>query len=388
MNEEKREDIIRIAFVLPRLEIGGVGRSLLTLLDALNQKHNVEIHILLFHKSGELLSHVPAWVHVEQIEGMDHQENLRSFVARILRQKGLRIFFNFAKKLYHWFGYQGKTKKKREFDIAVGYQDGAATWYVAKNIDAGKKVAFIHTDFKKAQYNCNQERKAYLQFNQIYCVSSGARESFLQVLPEFKDKTQVFPNIINPDGVRELSNQAKNFQDDFVGIRLLSVGRLSHEKGLDKAVRVLKRLLDEGHHVRWYVIGQGPEKNSLETLVKEMKVEKDFYFMGIMENPYGFMSKCDVYVQPSSYEGYSIAVAEARALCRPIVACDFAGAKDQLDSGVNGLICGLKEEDLYHELKKIISNEEMRACFTSTLEKQLETNFYLNQATLEEFVSL
>lgn len=101
-----------------------------------------------------------------------------------------------------------------------------------------------------------------------------------RLLSELKDKTEVFHNIISPTSIREMSKHGEGYDDNFDGIRLLTVGRLSSEKGQDLMIKVVKQLKDDGYNVRWYAIGEGTLRVTCEKLIKKYNLEGGLYFIG------------------------------------------------------------------------------------------------------------
>lgn len=369
-NSLGEKNFINIAIVMPDMELGGAERSLLTFIEMFKEK-NVSISLLLFHRTGTLLSYVPDWVTVVELPEVGRLDSLRKKILNFLVRCGLSRFFDILKYFYHLVGSEvnfGKKYNNIDYDVVVAYKDGTATWF-ARNISAKVKIAFFHTDFIRAGYNSIKEEKVYDNFEQIYCVSSAAKRSFVQALPSLAEKISVFYTIIDQKKLYSLAKFGPKFLDDFNGIRILTVGRLSHEKGLNKAIKALALLKMHGYSVRWYIVGDGCEKSNLIKLISANHLQDDFIFLGEVENPYRLMADCDIYVQPSNYEGYCLAIAEARALCCPIVACDFSGAREQIVDKETGIITGMSAENLYDGISELIRDTQLREKIKNNLKK-------------------
>jgi len=372
---------VRIAFIMPDMELGGVEKSLISLLEAIGDQNGFCITLLLFRKCGLLLKNIPSWVEVKEISGGRKLDAFRKKTASFLAKAGLKCLFNAFKRLYHSFGSEINFSKKtinNQFDVAIAYKDGAATWFTAKNMIAKVKIAFVHTDFVHAGYVAKQEEKIYLNFDRIYCASGAAKESFVCLLPNLLEKTLVFYDLVDGQHLFCCATDGPSFPDDFKGTRILTVGRLSQEKGLDKAIHVLQHLKSDGYQVRWYVIGKGRENSNLRKLTQEFHIEEDFKFLGEQDNPYRMVSDCDIYVQPSNYEGYCIALAEARILCRPVVACDFAGAREQILQGETGIITEMMPEAIYEGIKSLLNDDKLKKQIIENLNKS-DNNFLQEQ---------
>lgn len=361
-----------IVFVVPKLGIGGVERSLISLLKQMPEDR-FRVTVLTFLPGGELESQLPSSVTIRRAEGAGRQESIRATMSSFLRKLGFTALFHLAKKLYHKFGSAAVSRSApgERFDIAVAYADGLATWYTAENIEADTKIAFVHTDVQRAGYDAAREQKVYAGYDKIYLGSQASRKAFLTLLPETEGKTAILPNAIDVAEILRLAEQEDPYPPGDVGCRLLTVGRLSHEKGVEKIPQLLRMLKDAGQNVHWYVVGDGPERENLRQQAQKLGVAESLSLTGALENPYPYIRGCDVYVQPSNYEGYCIALAEARALCVPAVACDFSGAAEQLQSGVDGFVTGMTTDELFPAILELVTDAQKRADFSASLrEKQ------------------
>lgn len=371
----------RILFVIPDLEVGGVQRALVTLLNAA-PLDKLDITLLTFREGGKLHAQLPHQVHVKVEPQIGQAEKLRATVSKILRQCRLNGLFDFAKRIYHYSGkIMAKANNDGEYDAAVAYSDGLATWYVSKSVQAAKKIAFVHTDFTQAGYKARQEREIYSSFEQIVFASQAARRSFLAVLPEWEERTVILPNAVDIQQVLKLAEEPIPCLKKGV-VKLATVGRLSHEKGVEKIPPLLRRLKDAGQKVCWYVVGDGPERDNLLRQARKLGVEEELILVGQLENPYPYMRACDVYVQPSEYEGYCIALAEARLLCRPIAVCDFAGAGEQIENGVTGFVTGRMVEDLFPSILALVSQPQKRIEFERVLAQRQDAEKTMMQVHL------
>lgn len=356
----------KVVFVLPRMGLGGVERSFLGLMQYA-PRQELDITLILLASGGELLEDVPEWVHIRYASAGGGTEDLRSSISEILKKLKMQRLFAFAKSVYHRVGPKLRHRKNHEvFDVAIAYSDGLATWYVADAIMAAKKVAFVHTDFLRAGYNAHSERPVYQGFETIYFGSMLSQQHFLEVLPELYLKTKLLPNCIDQKRIRLLSEErCERLESN--ATRLMTVSRLSPEKGLEKIPIILSKLYADGLKVHWYIIGGGSEEAHLRAEAIRLGVENSLTLLGPKKNPYPYMAQCDIYVQPSNYEGYCIALAEAKALQLPCVACSFSGAEEQIQSGITGFVSGMDASELYRSLKPLVEREDLRRVFQENL---------------------
>jgi len=167
--------------------------------------------------------------------------------------------------------------------------------------------------------------------------------------------------------------------------KILTVARLSHAKGIDNAIRALKLLKDRGYHnIAWYVVGYGGDEAMIRKLIEENELKDSFILLGKHINPYPFMKACDLYVQPSRYEGKAVTVREAQILAKPILITNYPTAPSQIDNGVDGLICEKSIEGIADGIEILYKNEELRI----KLSKYCRITNYENNTELEKLYEL
>ena len=200
-----------------------------------------------------------------------------------------------------------------------------------------------------------------------------AKEKLDKLLPQFKSKTETFKNIIPSRQIIKMAEEDKGFEDDFQGIRILTVGRLSKEKGQDLTIEVCARLKKEGYPIRWYCIGEGAAREEYEELIKLKGLENDYILLGSQSNPYPYMKQCDIYVQSSRHEGYCITLAEAKCFASPIISTRVTGVDEHLTHEETGIITDFNEEEMFYSIKQLIDDEILY----STIKRNLkaEANF-------------
>ena len=385
----------KIIFVGEFMLCGGVEKSLISLLNYLDP-YDYSVTLLLLKKRGVLMSQIPEYVNVIEMdlplnEEFDILYGKSNALKRAFKEKK---YFQFVKKVVRGIylnlisrsdeekrvNYYRMLDKKfayinENYDLAIDYMGYGLlnTFFVAKKINARKKLTWIHfdpkigmSDFKALQY--------YLRYyDQIITVSKEIFNQTSIIIPEMVDKLKVFYNIINKEDIYKQATLENVFDDDYEGERILSVGRLDLSKGFDIAIPIIRKLLDEQYNIKWYIIGEGNLRDELESLIIKYNLQDYIILLGQKINPYPYMSKCDYYFQPSRHEGYGIAVAEARAFCKPMVVTDFAGAKEQLRNNTTGLIVKCNENELYNGLKTLLDNCALCDKLNSNLRKELST---------------
>ncbi|GGE30543.1 glycosyl transferase [Pullulanibacillus camelliae] len=375
----------KLLFMLINLNVGGTEKALLNMLQMLPKDYQTTLLVL--EEKGGFINHLPANIHLKVInEGVALKRLLNQspyHAARALLKQGaalkaiaLLFFYLFSKlfnvrMLYYWYLLRKEAPLKEHYDLAVAYAGPMdfISYFIVKKVKAGKKVQWIHFDIRKIGFDVQLAAQLYQYFDKIYIVSNEAKQHFDEHLPRFKAKTEVFHNVIAKEEIQRLAREAQGFSDPFDGLRILTVGRLSKEKGQDLALETFIKLKDEGYNIHWYCIGEGPLRTELEAVIHKHHLEEQFILLGEQTNPYPFMKGCDLYVQPSRHEGYCMTLAEARCLCRPIVVTAFAGAYEQLLDAYDGWIAQ-NTEDLYRKIKHLIELPKERDRLVNTLIKE------------------
>ena len=249
---------------------------------------------------------------------------------------------------------------EEEYDLAIDYFGYATftTFYLAEKVKAKKKVTWLHSIFSRFQPQAFEEW--YKKMDVIFACSQMVKKDFESIFPTIQT-VKVFYNIINPQLIRKKADFSGGFEDQFSGIRILTVGRICHEKGIDIAAQAYNLLKNAGYNIRWYIMGNGSDIEKENVIKKVNPLNRaDFIFLGIKENPYVYMKQCDIYVQPSRFEGYCTTTNEARILGCPIVMTDVSGAEEQLENGKTGLIVEKESSAIYDAVKQFIEYPDFR----------------------------
>lgn len=371
-----------VLFVINTLGRAGAEKAMIELLRQFPTKqYEVSVYVLL--GQGELAAELP-----EEVTLLNHNYQEISVLSKEGRRHLVRTviscFFRnggIGKKLAClWGNGIAMLKKKKlqpdkllwrliadgaeypakEYDLAVAYLEGAAAYFVADHVKAKKKAAFVHIDYGSAGYTRKLDKDCYRAYDKIFAVSGEVREGFLRCYPEYQEKTEIFHNIIDRERVKQRAAEAGGFSDDFTGIRLLTVGRLNYQKAYDIALLALKQLREKGYPVRWYVLGEGEERETLEKQRKTLGLEQDFVLCGARENPYPYYRQCDIYVHATRFEGKSIAIEEAQILGCAIIASDCNGNREQLVPYEDGILCELSPDGIAAKVIQLVEDEDLR----------------------------
>lgn len=337
----------KILFVLSNMNIGGTEKAFLNLADTLSPEE-YDVTLLLLEKKGGFIYSVPSWIHLETMEAYSAikreimepplpiiGEYLKS--GRLLRAVCLfftHVMFKLTgnRTLYYKFVLRG-THCLSGYDAAIAYSGpfDFITAFVLFKVHAAKKIQWIHFDVSKFCFNTRTCRSLYQRFDEINVVSNEARLSLIDKMPGLEAKIKTRYNTVSADRCIEMADLGRGFEDEHNKMRIVTLGRLSEEKGQGIIPAVAAALRELGVQFKWYLIGEGPLRGELLTLAEQFKLENELVLLGSKSNPYPYLKQADVYVQTSVHEGYCISLAEAKLFGMPIVSTDFAGAHEQLD---------------------------------------------------------
>ena len=120
----------------------------------------------------------------------------------------------------------------------------------------------------------------------------------------------------------------------------------------------------------WYIIGEGAERNALEQQIIQNELTSCVVLLGIKENPYPYIKQTTIFVQPSRYEGKSIAIDEAKLLLKPIIVTNFSTVKDQIEHNVTGIIAEINSESIANAIENLLSNDAVQKQLSENLATQ------------------
>ena len=373
-----------ILFVMSNLECGGAEKALISMLEVFDySKYNVDL--LLFNQKGIFLNKVPKEVNIlEEPFGYKYYDmSVKQAVVELLSKGKIKDAFG---RLVSMFIYKIEKDSSRcnqrvwkyissmfgnldkEYDVAIGYLEGHSIYYCVDNVKSKKKIGFIHNDYDKLGLNPIGDKKYFKYLDKIVTVSNECTEVLKYKFPEYKDRVEIMHNIVSPKVIENMSLENIDLKKE--NITLVTVGRLNKQKGYDLAIEACKLLIDKGYDLKWYVIGEGTERNKLEELIRRYNLENRFILLGLKENPYPYIKQADIYVQTSRFEGKSIAIDEAKILHKPIVVTNFTTVKDQISDGINGLVVEMNSDAICKGIEKLLLNSDLKERLVQNLIKE------------------
>lgn len=392
----------KILFIMPSLFIGGAERSLLGMLNMIDYSA-YEVTLFLYRHEGEFLQYIPPKVNL--IPPMEEYATFDVPIKDLLFSKkwrfGIaRIWSKIAMKAHCiktqdqpgvWMAMQYISKSllpllpdiPGKYDVAISFL-GVPDVLVDKT-NAKKKVAWNHTDYTILNPDKHRDREVYSKIDHIVSVSTPCTTQFLKVYPELSNKAVTIENLLSIDFLKQqASEQVTDMvrkEHEFI---LLSVGRFSDAKNFDNVPAICKKIRESEKDVIWYIVGYGSDESLIRQKIHENRMEDFVILLGKKSNPYPYIKNCDVYVQPSRYEGKAVTVREAQALHKPVVITNFATSSSQLADGYDGIIVPMDNEGCARGIVQLLDDKQkMKRLSDNT--RQVD---YSNNSELEKLYQI
>ena len=362
----------KILMVAQTLSGGGTEVALVELINHLDTK-KYEITLLLMDKDTSFIDRIKRKIKIKYLKFDDmfwhNLVSMNTMVGKAIKKaninNSLKIYDMALKHIY-------SSVFNKRYDLAIDFYGYGSftTAIVADKVNASKKVTWLHD--AKMSWIKNVE-EYFDKYNKIFCVSKSVKVSFDKLYPQIDNKSEVFYNLIDKTNIIRKSTEfvPHNFKKNKFNI--VSVGRLTEQKGFDIALESAKILKNRGLNFQWFVVGEGRDRKKLEKKMRKLNLNNFFFFLGQRANPYPYIKNGNVFVLPSRHEGYGLAVLEARVLKKPVIVSNIPVYKEQIINNKNGLISELNAEDL--------SNKIMKLYYDSDLQEKID--LYLNKENID-----
>jgi glycosyltransferase involved in cell wall biosynthesis len=374
----------KLLFVMNNLNCGGAEKSLISLLQTIDYSL-YEVDLFLFKHEGMFLKKLPAEVNVLEapayypyfdmsiktavVDCVKHSR-FRIAAARIGAGFVYRTEKNAARSEQRAWRYLSRSLASltKEYDAAIGFLEKTPIYYIIEKVKAKTKIGFIHNDYDKLGMDPGIDTAFFDRLDYLVTVSEECVKLLKERFPRFEHKIELMLNIVSPAAILDLAVDELKLPK--AGFTIASVGRLNYQKGFEMAVEACEQLIQDGYDLKWYIVGDGHEREKLERLVKAKKLEHALILTGQQENPYPYIKQCDLYVQTSFFEGRCLTITEAKILKKPIVSTDFTVIYDQLEHEQNGLIVKQDAISIYEGVKRLLDDESLRQRFVDNLQKE------------------
>lgn len=257
---------------------------------------------------------------------------LLALLARINYRKVTNYSWNCIKKTLEI--------NKKKYDVAIAFKDGLCWYYTSEFVNSEKKYAWNHVEYKYIKSDINYDKSILNKFNKVFCVSKASYNHIKKYFG-FENKFQVLYNYINTNEI--ISKSKQDVINNVNTLKITTVGRLAKEKGYSLVLKACKKLKVMNTNFIWYILGDGNEYGKIKKFVLKNSLEKNVILLGSIDNPYPYMKQCDLYVQPSRYEGFGLTLSEAKILSKRIIATNIPQFLEQDDGLIAYINFNLKE---------------------------------------------
>lgn len=371
----------KILFGITGLTIGGAERVLVDLVNKLSSDYDITIFTI--YPKGELEKELNKNVKLKSLYNKPYKE-LSKIGQKLIAPLKVLLFKN---SIYN-------KKIKDNYAEEIAFLEGPITRLFSVKNERAKKIAWIHNDISKvfgqgikSKIKKHLDEKVYDKYDNLVFVSKDNLEKFNKTYTNLnvsKEHKKVIYNYIDKERIIKKSNENIDIPFDKNSINFVTVSRLVYQKGIDRLIKVHKKLIKSGYKHNFYVIGNGPEKEKLEKLIKENNVEKTFHLLGQKENPYPYIRKANYFCLLSRFEGYGMVLEEAKILEKKIIITDTA-AREAVEGYSNKIILENTEEGIYNGLLDVLENNKQEG---KTRENEEKKEQYDNSSIIEEVKEL
>ena len=371
---------MRVFISMHYMELGGAEISLIGLLQALDySKYDVDLFV--HRHQGELMAFIPKEVNV--LPEITAYACIESPLTEAIRRRQFGVVWGRLKAKWRARRYQPRNaalpqcaifqyvaqevepylpslEHYGEYNLAISYLQPHN--YVLGKVKAKKKICWIHTDYTKVEFDVDAELPIWTAYDHIVSISPDVTKTFLRIFPSLENRIVEIENILSSEFVRKRAEEtdvSEEMPRYDKRVNILSVGRFSEAKNYDNVPDICRRVRVQGVDLRWYIIGFG-DVSLIRQKIHEAGMEEYVILLGKRTNPYPYMKTCDIYAQPSRYEGKSVTVREAQMLCKPVVITNYPTAKSQIQDGIDGVIVPMDNEGCAKGIADFIKNKQLQ----------------------------
>lgn len=395
------------------LEIGGAETALIGMLQAIDYTR-YDVHLFLHAHRGEMMQFIPKEVNL--LSEIKEYAHIECSMKQALLDGCWGVLYGRLKAKWLTRKYVKRKKAKEsaaglqyvaecvspflpslysfgEYDLAISFLTPHN--YVLDKVCAKKKICWIHTDYSVVDVNVKKELPIWSAYDNIVSISDDVTKSFLRTFPTLDTKVLMIENILSPSFVRQRSKLItqieieKEMPREENGIRILSIGRFCEAKNYDNVPEICRRVNkklteNEKFSVKWFLIGYGGDESLIRQKIRETGMENHVIILGKRSNPYPYIKACDIYVQPSRYEGKSVTVREAQMLCKPVVVTNYPTASSQIIDGKDGIIVPMDNQGCAEGIVNLINDKSKQ----EEIINYLKTHDYGNEKEVEKIYEL
>ena len=362
----------KILFVLDSLRIGGAEKSLITLLSLLDYE-KYEVDLQLITRTGKFLSYVPREVNILPSTAWEQ------YIALPLWKKFFKISLSWT-RLYTAFIL--RTKKiigreidvfmwktisphintlEKDYDVAIGYGQYLPSFFVVDKVNAKRRVGYVNTLMSPPESLIDTLQQNFKNLDLIVAVSQDAKSSIVKLFPYLNNRIEIIRDSISKSNIEKMAREYTPLFRKEANLKIATAARLyDGAKGMDILLKTALYLKNKGVNYHWVVMGNGGFRPQMDSFIREHHLEQNLLLLGETPNPYPYIKHATLYVQTSRFEGYGLALAEARLLNTPIVTTSYEGWEMQMLHLKNGYVAGMSPESVGDAIIYMLEHPELR----------------------------
>lgn len=391
----------KVIILMPSMFIGGAERSLLGLLETFDYSR-YDVSLFLYRHEGEFLKYIPKEVHLlpEIPQYRTFDTPIRSLLFSSRARFGLRRLLSKAAMWLHtrltserqgvWMAMQYTARFLQsllpdipgEYDLGIMYLGIADT--LVNKVTAKKKITWNHTDYDTLFPNRAMDQETYSKIDAIVSVSPDCTAKVKAYYPALVGKAVTIENTLAGQFVKNSAEEPQTDMPADGATLLLSAGRFCEAKNFDNVPDICRRLVENGLDIKWYLIGYGGDEPLIRQKISEAGMQERVIVLGKKDNPYPYMRACDLYVQPSRYEGKAVTVREAQLLGKPVVITRYATSASQLEDGMDGVIVPMDNAGCAAGIAELLRDPERMRLLSENCTKR----DYTNSAEIQKIYAL
>lgn len=365
----------KILFKVNSLGIGGVERLTVDILNNLSfddkefvlllEKRDENDLLYQIKKEIEIIYLIPRWLE-EKVKKIKEKKR-KNIYYKIQYGILLEIERHFLKKTIRNYIKNNNVK------LFVDYA-GSSLKYVDKIGKNIKKVVWLHMANKKVS---EAKKKRYVKklrnYDRIITICNEMREELLKLDNSLKDKVEVIYNFVDEESIKLKMKDEIKIKKLLENRYCMMLGRIEKHKDYITAIKAFAKLRKDNIEEKLYIVGEGAFLKEIEKEIKINNLENDIYLIGKTQNPYPLLKNADIFIHTSRAEGFGLVLVEAANCGVPVISSDYkVGAKEILENGKNGMLFRVgNEEELYENIKLLLSNNELKKKYVSEFNSSL-----------------
>lgn len=327
---------MKILQIVPDLELAGAQTMLENLAMELIKHEDLKVEIVVFYSKKTSISE-----RLEKNNIKIHYLGKKKGFDVLLLWKLKSIIKNFQPDIIHTHRY---TLAYIIFTLVL--------------IRKINKINVVHTIHNIAEKEVppKTQRLYNLYFHKKNIIPVAISEQVHKsVISRYNLKEEEVPIIYNGIDLKKCRIKGNYKFNNF----LLHVGRFSEQKNHEELIESFGKCLQINPKLKLYLVGIGEKKDLIEKKVRNMKLENNVIFVGALANCYEIMSKADIFLLPSKWEGMPMTLIEAMATGLPCIAYPVGGIPDMIEDNITGLL-PKNVEELSECILKLSNNEKLR----------------------------